>query len=137
MCNNIIKATSKFYTQKCGRYLINVKDCFVFVFYFFFWPQREVALSAPRIYSIHRDQQGHCLSSEFSLRDDGFEPGVTASVIWSTANEPTHLLNNFRKPKKITKVFKLEMKKTRNFLIILNVDLTDTYPAIFLTLSTV
>ena len=33
-----------------------------------------------------------CLSSEFStVRDAGFEPGTTASAVWSATNEPPHL----------------------------------------------
>ena len=35
-----------------------------------------------------------CLSSEFStVGDAGFEPGTTASVVWSATNEPPHLHN--------------------------------------------
>ena len=34
-----------------------------------------------------------CLSSEFStVRDAGFEPGTTASEVWSSTNEPPHPL---------------------------------------------
>ena len=31
----------------------------------------------------------------FNVRDAGLEPGTTASVVWSAANEPTHLGNFF------------------------------------------
>ena len=58
--------------------------------YMFFWPQVEFSLSAPRLNSIHSDFA--CLQSIFTVRDAGFEPGNTASVVWSVTNEPPHFL---------------------------------------------
>ena len=47
----------------------------------FFWPQGEVSLSTPRFYGIHSDS---AYPQSFStVRDAGFEPGTTASVVWS------------------------------------------------------
>ena len=52
-------------------------------------PQVEVALFAPRFYSINSDSA--CPQSFPTVRDVGFEPGTTATVVWSTTNEQHHL----------------------------------------------
>ena len=52
--------------------------------------QGEVSLSAPKFYSIHSDSA--CPHKFFTGIDAEFEPGTTASVVWSATNEPPHLL---------------------------------------------
>ena len=58
----------------------------------FFWPQGEATLSTPRFYNIHSDTA--CPQSFSTVRDAGFEPRTTASVVWSATNDPPHLLIN-------------------------------------------
>ena len=58
---------------------------------FFFWPQREVSLSTPRFYSMHSDSA--CPQSFFTMRDAGFEPGTTASLVWSIINDQKLFFN--------------------------------------------
>ena len=65
---------------------------FFFFFYLFFASGGGLSL-CPEILQY---AQWLCLSSEFStVRDAGFEPGTTASVVWSATNEPPHLQMNF------------------------------------------
>ena len=79
-----------FYNLLNYRYLLPLrKSLNSFFSSFLFLPQGEVSLSAPKFYSIHSGSA--CPQSFPTIRDAGFEPGTTASVVCSATNEPLHL----------------------------------------------
>ena len=77
------------YNSFCIYYHFPVVKVFK-VFIIVFCPHGKVYLSAPRFYSIH--SASPCSQSLPTVRDAGFEPGTTVSLVCSATYEPPLLI---------------------------------------------